>query len=601
MAKPPNTPKSGEPDPAARPQDSDTQTAPPEVAPEIQLAWSKIISAAAQDVDFAQAAFGDLAQAFAQQGVSIDPSTDWDTALIPSIENAQQMVFGAANMRAQNQAIDPNQGASAMGSMHSLSPTTGQNDFSQNPNFTGEHTMQPTSPTPIAPLMGGCVGSFGTAGCVGSVGGTAGSAGTVGTYGCGGDDKVMAPTTFSQQTLTTQPCIPTQPCLTTRPTQLTARPTQLTTVKPTALTIHSQLTQFTDPPKSCFNSLLSQPTTIGSVRLSGKQIPMSGDGCWGSAGTIGSAGTFGGCAGTVGTGACYGSSGDDKVSVMTSSTPTTSTIASINTVKPTANTFNTVASLKTINTLNTINTLATLRPTLLSQLTTPVQSVIATEFTVPGPKPCIASAVSQPNPVAGGGCNGTFGTAGSLGSVGGTFGSAATVGSYGSAAMLEAANMPNMNHAVSLPNIPTAEIQSTRLSGATMGSFASYCDCMADQAQDPMSGGDGCWGSAGTIGTAGTFGGCAGTVGTGACYGSAAMLEAAQATRMDITPMQVNTLQMQPHIPDQARNAMEGAGTMGSLPATVPSGTCHSYGPPACYPACYQMPPQMAAASPRSA
>ncbi len=65
-------------------------------------------------------------------------------------------------------------------------------------------------------------------------------------------------------------------------------------------------------------------------------------------------------------------------------------------------------------------------------------------------------------------------------------------------------------------------LSSTRLSGATMGSFATYCGCVADtgvQTDDALSGA--CWGSAGTIGSAGTFGGCAGSVGTAACYGSA--------------------------------------------------------------------------------
>ncbi|CUH50788.1 thiocillin family RiPP [Shimia marina] len=573
MAKKPASGPSEESADATDGTDRNTTAASP--PPEIQLTWAKIISNAAQDPDYAQRAFADLATAFAECGVAELADLDPEQDLVPALSDAQRMVSGALSLKAQEQAASglPPQGytqgyswacfASAPPAPDAPPAETPDTDNSDQSNSEGGETVNMDTSATNAPMMGGCVGTFGTAGSLGTVGGTAGSAATVGSYGSAGMVDPERPaaslvthptmaTSFSQASKPTvgtirpteacvmsQACAPTQPCVPTQPTQPT-----VATIKtqPTVASIKTQPTMASIKPTT--GSILSQPAPVSSTRLSGASYadPMMG-GCWGSAGTIGSAGTFGGCAGTVGTGGCYGCAGGDEAKL----TPMDPCMAS----------------------LMTQQTIASIKPTVLTQpprLTQP-----ATELTQATIKPTVASlktvgsVLSQPAPLSAdpmaGGCNGTFGTVGCLGSVGGTAGSAGTVGTYGSAGIvnelqpLERSKIATLTPCVSpcqmtqqttatihgsFAKAPMADLRSTRLSGASMGSFATYCGCVADgaAAQDPMMGG--CWGSAGTIGSAGSFGGCAGTVGTAACYGSAGdsvVMETATLRNPTLTPV----------------------------------------------------------------
>ena len=112
-------------------------------------------------------------------------------------------------------------------------------------------------------------------------------------------------------------------------------------------------------------------------------------------------------------------------------------------------------------------------------------------------------------------CLGSIGTAASFGSFCGTAGSAGTVGCFGSAVQQQMNMMSN-----AAATIGGSGAMSTQLSGATGGMATSgMATGGMTTAGSDMGRSFNCWGTAATLGSAGSFCGTAGTAGTGGTFG----------------------------------------------------------------------------------
>ncbi len=176
------------------------------------------------------------------------------------------------------------------------------------------------------------------------------------------------------------------------------------------------------------------------------------------------------------------------------------------------------------------------------------------------------------------GCSGCIGTAGSLGSWCGTAGSAGTAGSYGCGVvrddLMAAAAVScvgcdaTRGHCVSTIG-SAATIVSPSVAQAVRSTRLGYSGITAPPIQT-----DGCWGSAGTVGSAGSFCGCAGSVGTAGSYGSHVRDTVAQRAAAPIASTQLGTVQMD--------GCWGSAGTFGSAGSFCgcagSAGTAGTYG-----------------------
>ena len=163
------------------------ETPPPDTsrpAPDVQLAWAQIISTASQDANYAQSAFADLASAFKDIGIEDISGVDMDKDLVPALPDAQRMVTGALNLKAQEQAAQgmvaygysygtyaaapADQGSQSAQTAVDTAESPDQGDASQDSSdqsdFQGGPQMYTDQSGTTATYMGGCVGSFGTAG-----------------------------------------------------------------------------------------------------------------------------------------------------------------------------------------------------------------------------------------------------------------------------------------------------------------------------------------------------------------------------------------------------------------------------------------------------